>query len=284
MKKLISLLAVLQMVCQCCCSQQRPHYGSNPSAGKYYDIRGFKMYCEIYGQGDPVLMIHGNGGNIGSFSKTIPYFEKKYMVIVADSRAQGKSIDSSDSLTFEMMADDFNTLLDTLHIKKAYVIGWSDGGINALLLAIRHPDKVLKLASTGANIWPDFYPLSTSQWKQMQKEYNKENKVEKNKTQQTAKERNNWKINALDQFQPNIPLSALKKIQCPAYIICGDNDVIPIEHTKLIAKHIPQSTLWVVPNSGHATLVEHSAEFNKNVDGFFHPEVSGETVTLPGIK
>jgi len=267
MKKLISLLAVLQMVCQCCCSQQRPHYGSNPSAGKYYDIRGFKMYCEIYGQGDPVLMIHGNGGNIGSFSKTIPYFEKKYMVIVADSRAQGNSVDSSATLTFEMMADDFSTLLDTLHIKSAYVIGWSDGGINGLLLAIRHPDKVIKLAATGANLWPDFTPLTSSQWRHMQKQYN----IEKKKTWPTAQEKNDWKINALDEFQPNIHLSALKKIRCPSLIICGDHDMIPVKHTALIAKNIPKGKLWVVKNSGHRTLIEHSDEFNKNVDEFFAP-------------
>jgi len=256
MKKILPLLAVFQAVTMLCyCQQKSPAYGDNPSAGKYYNIRGFKMYCEIYGQGEPVLMIHGNGGSIGSFYRTIPYFEKKYMVIVADSRAHGKSIDSSDSLTFEMMADDFNALLDTLRIKKAYVIGWSDGGINALLLAIRHPDKVIKLASTGANLWPDFSPISATQWKQMQKQYN----IQKNRTWSSAREKNDWKINALDQYQPNIPLSALKKIQCPAFIIGGDRDLIPVEHTKLIAKHIPQSTLWIVQDSGHATLIEHSA-------------------------
>ena len=66
-------------------------YGNNPAAGKYYDIRGFKMYCEVYGTGKPLLMIHGNGGDISAFAKNIPYFSKKYMVIVPDSRAQGRS-------------------------------------------------------------------------------------------------------------------------------------------------------------------------------------------------
>src|ERR1700755_2520391 len=87
-------------------------YGDNPAAGKYYNIRGIKMYCEIYGEGKPLLMIHGNGGSIAAFSKNIPYFAQKYKVIVVDSRAHGKSTDPSDSLSFEMMADDFNVLLD----------------------------------------------------------------------------------------------------------------------------------------------------------------------------
>lgn len=68
-------------------------YGHNSEAGKYYTIRGFKMYCEVYGQGQPLLIIHGNGGSINNFIYQIPYFSKKYKVIIADSRAQGKSIE-----------------------------------------------------------------------------------------------------------------------------------------------------------------------------------------------
>ncbi len=240
MKKILLILA-FQTIGLICYSQQKPiPYGNNPAAGKYYNIRGFKMYCEVYGEGMPLLMIHGNGGNMSAFKKNIPYFSKKYKVIAADSRAQGKSTDSKESLSFEMMADDYNALLDTLHIKKAYVIGWSDGGIIALLMAIRHPDKVLKLASTGANLWPNFYPLSSYQWKQMQKLYiSQRNK----KPWRTAQEKNDWKITALDDFQPNIPLSALKKIQCPSFIICGDDDVIPLAHTVLIYHNISRKSI-----------------------------------------
>ncbi len=130
-------------------------YGRNPAAGHYLKNRGFNMYYEIYGSGDPLLIIHGNGGSINNFMYQIPYFEKKYKVILADSRAQGKSEDHHDSLSYEMMTDDLNGLLDSLHLDSCYVIGWSDGGIEGLMLAIRHPDKVKKLAITGANLTPD---------------------------------------------------------------------------------------------------------------------------------
>ena len=113
------------------------------------------MYYEIYGTGEPLLIIHGNGGSIKKFLYQIPYFSKNYKVVLADSRAQGKSVDGGDSLSYEMMADDLNALLDTLRMDSCYVIGWSDGGINGLLLAMRHPEKVKKLAVTGANLWPD---------------------------------------------------------------------------------------------------------------------------------
>jgi pimeloyl-ACP methyl ester carboxylesterase len=274
MKKILITLAFLQTVTLVAYSQQKPiPYGNNPSAGKHYNIRGFKMYCEVYGEGMPLLMIHGNGGSIDAFKKNIPYFSKKYKVIAVDSRAHGKSTDGKDSLSFEMMADDFNALLDTMRIAKTYVIGWSDGGINALLLAMRHPDKVIKLASTGANLWPDSTALIPSLWKDMQKQYNEQ----KNKKWTTVKEKSDWKIFLLDYFQPNIPLTALKAIKCPSLIICGDHDLIPVEHTVLIYHNIPKAYLWVVPNSGHGTLIEHTDEFNKVVDGFFQSKFPGQT-------
>ncbi|MEO6977086.1 MAG: alpha/beta hydrolase, partial [Mucilaginibacter sp.] len=114
-------------------------YGKNPAAGKYADIRGFKMYYETYGKGEPLLIIHGNGGSINNFLYQIPYFAKNYQVIIADSRAQGKSVDHTDSLSYEMITDDLNALLDKLNLKQCYVIGWSDGGIEGLMLAMHHP-------------------------------------------------------------------------------------------------------------------------------------------------
>jgi pimeloyl-ACP methyl ester carboxylesterase len=264
MKKLVFIL--LFAVCDgTVIAQQTINYGNDSAAGKYYSIRGIKMYCEIYGQGKPLLMIHGNGGSIHSFANNIPYFSKKYKLIAVDSRSQGKSLDTKDSLSFEMMADDFAVLLDTLHIKSAYVLGWSDGGINALLLAIRHPEKVIRLVATGANLWPDSTALIPSVWKDMQLQYD----TSINKKFTTQKEKIDWKLFLLDYDQPHIPLSALHTIKCPALIICGDHDLIPIPHTKLIAENIPNSVFWLVPNSGHATLIEHKDEFDKKADAFF---------------
>lgn len=240
-------------------------YGNNSATGRYQPVKGIKLYYEVYGTGKPLLMIHGNGGDISSFSKNIPYFAKHYQVIAVDSRAHGKSVDTGDSLNFEMMADDFADLLTALHIDSAYVVGWSDGGINALLLAMRHPQKVKKLVATGANLWPDSTALMPSLWKQQQKAY-QENKD--SVFTDTAK-KNNWKVFKLDVFQPNIPLQALNAIRIPALIVAGDRDVIVPEHTVAIFRHIPKAQLWILPNSGHATLVDHADEFNRKTDEFF---------------
>jgi pimeloyl-ACP methyl ester carboxylesterase len=242
-------------------------YGSNKDAGKYYTLRGFKMYCEIYGEGQPVLIIHGNGGSIMNFGANIPYFSKKYKVIVADSRAQGRSADPGDSLTYEQMADDLAALLDQLHVDSAYVIGWSDGGINGLLLAMRHPEKVKKLAVTGANLQPDTTAVPQEIWDMVRPEYAK--LKAKKFAEMKPQEQSSFKLMRLLCDQPHIPYSALHVIKCPSLVIGGDHDVIKPIHTLTIAENIPHSYLWILPNSGHSTPVAYSELFNKTVDDFF---------------
>ena len=240
-------------------------YGTNKAAGTFYNIRGFKMYVETYGGGKPLLIIHGNGGSISNFVNQIPYFAKKYKVIIADSRAQGRSADVSDSLSYEMMADDYAALLDEMKIDSAYVIGWSDGGINGLLLAMRHPQKVAKLAITGANLWPDTTAVVNEVEQLVMPDY----LSLKNKTNKTAQEKGAWKLMRLIVEEPHISVSDLQKITVPTLVVGGDHDVIKPEHTLLIAQSIPQSYLWILPNSGHSTPVVYKEEFNKTVADFF---------------
>jgi pimeloyl-ACP methyl ester carboxylesterase len=240
-------------------------YGSNKQVGKYYSIRGFKMYAETYGEGTPLLIIHGNGGSISNFSNQIPYFAKKYRVIVADSRAQGKSKDLADSLSYEMMADDYAALLDEMKIDSAFVIGWSDGGINGLLLAIRHPQKVKKLAITGANLWPD----TTAVYEDVEQMVLPMYTSLKYMQQKSEQQKGAWKLVRLLVEEPHIPITDLTKITAPALVIGGDHDVIRPEHTMLIAQNIPRSYLWILPNSGHSTPIVYKEEFNKKIDDFF---------------
>ncbi|HLX92856.1 MAG TPA: alpha/beta hydrolase [Puia sp.] len=240
-------------------------YGNNPAAGKYYDIRGFKMYCETYGEGQPLLIIHGNGGSINNFVYQIPYFSKKYKVVIADSRAQGKSADPGDSLSYEMMADDYAALLSAMKIDSALVIGWSDGGINAVLLAIRHPEKVKMMAVTGTNLWPDTTAVPQEVWDMVAPEYNSL----KGKTNLSPQQKTQWKLMRLLVEQPHIPLSDLNGIRSPALVIGGDHDVIKPAHTLLIFQNIPRADLWILPNSGHSTPVVYKDDFNRIVDSFF---------------
>jgi pimeloyl-ACP methyl ester carboxylesterase len=243
------------------------HYGNNPGAGHYLDTRGFKLYYETYGKGAPLLLLHGNGGSISSMANQIPYFSRNYEVIAIDTRAHGKSKNPSDSLSFEQIVDDFNALLDTLHLDSCYVIGWSDGGIDALLLAIRHPDKVKKMAFTGANLWPDTTGLTPFIWNLIV-----QGNAALHKQPQTPEVKNQLQISDLDYYQPHITLDQLHHISCPTLVIGGDHDAIPVSHTVLIAENISRSYLWIIPNSGHSTPIFKKDQFNPIIQDFFtHP-------------
>ncbi len=264
MQKTFFLLLICGLTTPVNC-QHRIEYGNNKAAGKYYKIRGINIYTEQYGSGKPLLLLHGNGGSIASMAAIIPYFSRQYKVIALDSRAQGKSTDNGDSLSFEMMADDNAALLDQMHIDSAYLIGWSDGAIVALVLAMRHPTKVIKLAATGANLWPDSTALMPSVWKDAKTYYDSLHLT----SFATAREKNDWKLFMLDWLYPNIDLSALQNISCPSLIIGGDHDVIRTEHTIMIYQNIPKAYLWILPNSSHGTFIEHTDEFYKKVSEFF---------------
>jgi len=266
MKRYFCLSSILLLSLAISFAQEKElPYGDNPGAGKFYDIRGFKMYCEVYGEGQPLLIIHGNGGSIADFKYQIPYFSKNYKVIVADNRAQGKSADPGDSLTYEMMADDYAALLTEMKIDSAYVIGWSDGGINGLLLAIRHPEKVKKLAVTGANLQPDTSAVYPEVIDLVKPVYNRL----KEKKNRSAREKTSWKLMQLLIDHPHIPLEDIRKISCPSLVIGGDHDVIKEEHTMLIFKNIPKAYLWILPNSGHSTPIVYKDDFNRIVADFF---------------
>ncbi len=239
-------------------------FGKNPKAGKYVNLRGFKMYYETYGAGSPLLIIHGNGGSISNFRNQIPFFAKNYKVILADSRAQGKSIDTGDSLSYEMMTDDLNGLLDHLHLDSCFVIGWSDGGINGLLLAMRHPEKVKKLAITGANLVPDSSAVEPEIFT-----WAKSLSDSINKLPLSAEVKTNRKLFNLLAHEPNISTAQLQTIKCPVLVIGGDHDVIRPRHTMLIAESIPKSYLWILPNSGHSTPIVYKDLFNEVVSDFF---------------
>jgi pimeloyl-ACP methyl ester carboxylesterase len=194
----------------------------------------------------------------------IPFFSKSYKVIAADSRSQGKSPDPGDSLSYEMMADDCSALLDSLHLDSAYVIGWSDGGIIGLLMAIRHPGKVKILAVSGANIRPD-----TTAVKAADIQWMKDQVARLQKQTQDPGTKNEIKLSRLMIDEPNITWKSLQQIHCPVLVIAGDHDIIKTEHTVEIYRSIPGAKLWILPGSGHDTCISFRDDFNEQVERFF---------------
>ena len=238
-------------------------YGSNPAAGRTFTHDGVKLYYEIYGTGEPLLLVHGNGSSIGELKAQIDHFRQRYRVIVMDSRDHGKSGDSLDKITYEKMTDDLAALLDHLTTGPAYVLGWSDGGTEALLLGIRHPAKVKKIAAMAANLNPGgLHPEAVALIKSML-----------DSTPAPAKEtpqgKRELKVTQMMLDEPHIELTALETITAPTLVLASDHDVIRDEHTLEIYHHIPDSQLVIFPNATHMIPYDDPDLFNKTIERFF---------------
>jgi pimeloyl-ACP methyl ester carboxylesterase len=239
-------------------------YGSNAAAGKTFVHDGVQLYYEVYGTGEPLLVIHGNGGSLGDMAPQIAHFRQRYQVIAMDSRDHGKSADSPDTLTYEKMTDDLAALIDHLKVGPVNVLGWSDGGIEALLLGIRHPAKVKKLVAMAANLNPSdkaLYPETLALVKQLMAAVPAS---ERN----TPANRRSLKVTGMMLAEPNIDPKALQKIAAPTLVMAGDHDVITDEHTVEIFRNLRNGQLAILPDSTHAVPYDNPVLFNATVERF----------------
>jgi pimeloyl-ACP methyl ester carboxylesterase len=273
MKRLLVLVILTLLVSGLAAAQTRKtraihpavRYGANPAAGHNFTHDGVRLYFEVYGAGEPILLVHGNGGSIGDLSAQIAHFRKRYKVIAMDSREQGRSGDSPDPLTYERMADDLAALLDHLNSGPVHVLGWSDGGIEALLLAMRHPAKVKKVAAMAANLNPSedaLRPEIISLIKSMIAGI-------PGSARETPQGHREVKVTQMMLDEPHIELKALEAITAPTLVLAGDHDIITDEHTIAIYQHIPNSQLAIFPNATHMIVFDDPALFNATVERFF---------------
>lgn len=225
--------------------------------GKYVDVNGIKLFYEVYGEGEPLLMIHGNGGSFTCFENQVTEFSKHFKVVLVDCRGRGNSsYQKGIELSFDLQVEDINLFLDKLNIKKTNILGWSDGGIIGLLLAIKQPEKVNKLVASGANIFPDG-ALHQEELKKWITDLEQNNKNHENDLA--------IDLNNLDFNYPNLKYSDLNVIKSKTLIIAGDHDEIKGEHTLKIYESIPNAQLAILPNSSHSALIENSTLFNEIV-------------------
>lgn len=246
--------------------EQTVKYGNNPKAGTYTQVNGIKMYYETYGEGSPLLLIHGNGGSVSSGSEQISFFSKHYKVIAVESRGQGKTNDNSDSLTYDLMAEDINAFLEYLKIDSAYILGQSDGAILGLILAIRFPKKVKMLAAMAPNTRPDSGALYPEIIERMSKDFARlSDSVSKGYKEKIPR----LKLVQLMLHHPHISTEALGSITAPVLLMSGDRDMITLSHISEMFKAMPKAQLCVFPGSTHFALRQNAVVFNETIQRFF---------------
>lgn len=236
-------------------------YGKNDAAGNILKLNDAELYYEIYGEGEPLVLLHGNGGSIKEFYKQIPELSKEFKVIAVDTRAQGKSKDfTKGNLNYKIFADDLKNLIDHLNISKTNILGWSDGGNTGLEFALQYPQNLNKLIIIGANTFPegvddDLIKNFKSKVHMMQLANQPEHETEK-------------RLLNLMLTEPNITKKSLQQIKNPTLVLAGENDVIKKEHTEMIAKETPNAKLKIYPKVTHYLPFEIAYDLNKDVIGF----------------
>ena len=197
------------------------------------------IYYEVYGQGSPIILLHGNQETHKIFDKLIERLQINHTVYALDSRCHGKS-DNPKDISYNLMAEDTIAFIKELKISKPTFYGFSDGGIIGLLIAIKEPELLSNLIVSGANINPDvfttldliltkfFYFFTRSKFIKMM------------------------------LYEPNISLEDLRKISIPVHVLAGEKDIIKLEHTKLIADNIKNSTLEIIKDENHGSYIIHS--------------------------
>ncbi len=220
---------------------------------------------EVKGSGEPLVLLHSGMMSREDMRVQIDHFSNSYMVIALDSREQGRSSVSKETITYDLMASDVVALLDHLEVKSTNIFGQSDGGITALLVAHKYPDRVKKAVIHGAVYNHSAYPEGQKQgWKNYTFDQNNDDHTNPAGFPGMAIEHYLLGRADLSNFEahlqemammwatsPNLSISDLSKIQVPVMLIVGDHWDISIPHTVEMHEALPNSELFVVPGGTH---------------------------------
>ncbi|MEK1887171.1 MAG: alpha/beta hydrolase [Phyllobacterium sp.] len=252
--------------------EQLPEPQPMPAADKSgtAPVNGIEMYYAVYGKGPPVLLIHGGLGYADIWGAQVADLSKDHMVIVAESRGHGRSTRTAAPYSYDLMASDYVALLDFLKVDKAALVGWSDGGIIGIDIAMKHPEKLTKVFAQAANTKVDGLKPDVMQNKTFAGYIDHAGQIYK-KISPTPDQYDAFveQISAMWNSEPNWSDEDLKKIKTPIAIVLGDHDeAITREHTEYMAKTIPGAQLIILDNASHFAMVQDPEGYNKAVRDF----------------
>lgn len=213
------------------------------------------------GNGEPLILLHGNGENGEYFVHQIEHFQKNYRVIAVDTRGHGKTERGTAPFRIGQFADDLYIFMQKHGIEKAHILGFSDGGNIAMIFALRHPECVNKLILNGANL----FAVGVKPSVQIPIEIGY--RFAKLFAKKDSKAKQNAEMLGLMVNDPALTPEDVAKIQAETLVISGTKDVIKTEHTKLIAKSIPNAKL-VLLNGDHFIANKMHEQFNTEVEKF----------------
>jgi pimeloyl-ACP methyl ester carboxylesterase len=219
-------------------------------------INGLQMYYEVHGDGPPLLLLHGGTGSIPE--RWIPYFEPRFRVIAMEQMGHGRTADAMDrSFHYHDMAEDTIELTRQLQIESAAIVGFSDGGIIGLDIAIHHPERVTRLVLTGVNARTDGYTLENQEWART---FDPDDQpISEAYGRLSPDGPDHWpivlgRLKPMWIAEPGFTHAEMQGIEAPTLIIIGDRDIVTPEHAVEMFRSIPRAQLCVVPHAGHGVM------------------------------
>lgn len=213
------------------------------------------------GQGEPLILLHGNGESCDYFEHQIPCFSENYRVIAIDTRGHGQSPRGEKPFTIVQFAEDLHDFMDEKGIDKAILLGFSDGGNIALTFALKYPERVERMIVDGANLFPSgVRPLY--QWP-IEIGY----RIAKLFAKKAEKAKQNAEMLGLMVNEPHIEPSELAALTMPVLVVAGTKDMIKEKHTRLIYKSLPNAQLCLLEGD-HFVANKNADAFNKAVVEF----------------
>ena len=244
--------------------------------GNYIDVNGLKTYYEIHGEGEPLLMMHGGFGSADSVSRLTAALATRFRVIVPERRGHGHTADVAGPITYDLMTDDTIAFMSALGIQKAHLVGYSDGGILCLLIAMRRPDLVNRIIPIAANFHHDglsaqgqaFIKAATPEIMRMVigEEVEGYDKYSPDGPEHFPVVFE--KLKHLFLTQPTLTAEQISAIKAPALIIAADRDLMTIDHTVELFKAIPGAQLMIVPAATHALIFDKPDVINEAMLAF----------------
>ena len=244
---------------------------------EYVNLRGHETYSyEWDNDGEAVVLLHGGLSKTSSWDYIlVPELEDDFHVFAYDRAGHGFTGDKQGSLHFEFQRDEAIAYLEDVVKEPAHLIGYSDGGIIALMVAISRPDLVKSIVAIGANYHFDA-PLSEFTDAEVSEEEQAEYNLISPDAPHTLLEKKN-RMNEIWKTEPDIALSDIATIQCPVLVLAGDDDVIKHDHTISLYEALPLGQLAIVPGTSHGVVKEKPALMMANIMQFLEDLTYPET-------
>ena len=210
------------------------------------------------GEGFPLIMLHGNGEDCSYLEHQMEPFAQHFRVIAIDTRGHGQTPRGNVPFNIRQFAQDLLEFMDNHDIKKAHILGFSDGGNIAMVFALAHPERVEKLILNGANL--NAKGVKPSVQIPIEIGY----RIARMFANKSPEARKNAELLGLMVNDPNVDPAELSQIKCPTLVIVGYKDMIKDKHTRLIADSIPGSKLFIIPGN-HFIANKNPDTFNRKV-------------------